>query len=70
MTLLETLKQLFLAMDKLHPKNLSSQPHSSSTHKIVDFHEIFSNLCLQSANLTKLLMVLYFGTISIIEDFF
>ena len=65
MNLLETLKQLFLAIDKLQTKNLGSLPH-----KVVDFNKFFSHLCLIPANLTRLLMIIYFGTISTIESFF
>ena len=65
MNLLETIKELFLTIDKLQNKNFNL-----STHNLIHFQEIFSNLCFQATNLTKLMMVIYFGTISIIEDFF
>ena len=48
--LLETLKQLFVAIDKLQTKNLGSLPH-----KVVDFNKFFSHLCFTPANLTRLL---------------
>ena len=65
MNLLETIKELFLTIDKLQNENFNL-----STHNLIHFQEIFSNLCFQATNLTKLMMVIYFGTISIIEDFF
>ena len=65
LNLLSTLKELYVAMDKLLDKNLNP-----STHDLVHFQEIFNNLCLKPTNLTKLMMILYFGSISLIEDFY
>ena len=63
--LLSTIQELYSTMDKLLDKNLNF-----STHNLVHFQEIFSNLCLKPNNITKLMMILYFGHISVIENFY
>ena len=64
MNLLNTLQALYLTMENID-KNLVFPGQVN-----IGFDKIFDQLCLKQNNITKLLMVWYFSSVSIIEHFY
>ena len=65
LSLLETLKVLYLTLETTIDKNLDFPGQ-----KLINMNEIFNQLCFGFSNITKLMMTFYFTSVSLIEYFY